>query len=392
MRTDGRNLWLDLIRGCSALLVCLGHLRNAMLVDYSALIHPNIVIKIFYALTGLGHQAVMVFFVLSGYFVGGGVLRAGAKFSWSNYLTSRLTRLWVVLVPCLFITWAVGLIIGHYAPGVLAGANTDSWHSGPKFGEYSTSFNTLLANIFFMQTIISPVFGLNSPLWSLANEFWYYILFPLLLAAIGIGYSGKYQYRVMAFLLVAMILCGIPKEMLYGFLIWMMGVGVYCLQSTIQLLKPKSTRIYLLIALALFSLVLGFSKSTVWLQMILIEPDFIVGLTFSFLCLMLTNQAFPALRWPWFAKYSLYLSEISYSLYLSHFSLVLLIASSVYTSRKLVPNVLELVQFVGWTFLLLSFGYLVWWLFESRTTLVRNKISVIVNSVLLKRNDGFRSR
>lgn len=72
MRIDGRNLWFDLIRGCSALLVCLGHLRNTMFVDYSALIHPNIAIKVFYAVTSLGHQAVMVFFVLSGYFVGGG--------------------------------------------------------------------------------------------------------------------------------------------------------------------------------------------------------------------------------------------------------------------------------------------------------------------------------
>ena len=392
MRTDDRNLWLDLIRGCSALLVCLSHLRNAMFVDYSALVHPNMAIKVFYAVTSLGHQAVMVFFVLSGYFVGGAVLRAGATFSWKKYLTARLTRLWVVLFPCLFLTWVVGLIIEQYAPSVLAGANFESWHSGPKLGEYSTSFSTLLANIFFMQTIISPVFGLISPLWSLANEFWYYLLFPLLLAVVGLGYSGQYQYRLMAFLLAAMIIWGMPKEMLYGFLIWMMGVGVYCLQSIIQFKKAKSTRIYLLIALLLFGLVLGFSKSTVWLQMILIEPDFIVGLTFSFLCLMLTKQAFPDLRWPWFAKCSLYLSEISYSLYLSHFALVILIASTVYHSRKLVPNGLELVQFAGWTFLLLSFGYLMWWLFESRTALVRNKISAIVNSVLLNRNNGLRSR
>ena len=68
----GRNLWLDLLRGLSALVVCLGHLRNAILVDGSDLIHPSITLKAFYFITGFGHQAVMVFFVLSGYFVGGG--------------------------------------------------------------------------------------------------------------------------------------------------------------------------------------------------------------------------------------------------------------------------------------------------------------------------------
>jgi peptidoglycan/LPS O-acetylase OafA/YrhL len=50
----------------------MGHLRNAMLVDYAELVHPSIAIKIFYAITSFGHQAVMIFFVLSGYFVGGG--------------------------------------------------------------------------------------------------------------------------------------------------------------------------------------------------------------------------------------------------------------------------------------------------------------------------------
>ena len=386
--TAGRNLWLDLIRGSSALLVCLGHLRNAILVDYSALIHPNNAIKIFYAVTSLGHQAVIVFFVLSGYFVGGGVLREGAKFSWQSYLTSRLTRLWVVLIPCLFMTWAVGLIIGYYSPSILAGANIESWHSGPKIGEYSTSFNTLLANLFFMQTIISPVFGLNSPLWSLANEFWYYLLFPLL--TVTIGSVGAYQLKIRfsSFLLMIIIFWCLPNDMLFGFLIWMMGVGVYYLQIKIPQQNFKLIRMCFLIALSLFSLVLVFSKSGFWLQMMVEMQDFIVGLTFAFLCLILTNQSFPALNWPWLAKCALNLSDISYSLYLSHFPLVIFIASSVYASRKLVPNVLVIAQFVGWTFLLLILGYLVWWLFESRTILIRNKIRAIVNSVLLKRYDG----
>lgn len=72
MTIFSRNLWLDLIRGCSALLVCMGHLRNAILVDYAELIHPSIAIKAIYFITSFGHQAVMIFFVLSGYFVGGG--------------------------------------------------------------------------------------------------------------------------------------------------------------------------------------------------------------------------------------------------------------------------------------------------------------------------------
>lgn len=32
----------------------------------------------------------------------------------------------------------------------------------------------------FLQTRFTPVFGSNGPLWSLFNEFWYYVLFPAL--------------------------------------------------------------------------------------------------------------------------------------------------------------------------------------------------------------------
>ncbi len=385
MLSDDRNLWLDLIRGSSALLVCLGHLRNAILVDYSELIHPNIAIKAFYALTSLGHQAVMVFFVLSGYFVGGAVLRAGAKFSWSNYLTSRLTRLWVVLIPCLFITWGVGQILLNYAPTVLAGANTDLWHSGPKLGEYSADFSTLLANIFFLQTIVSPVFGLNSPLWSLANEFWYYMLFPLLAMSIGVVGSDNNQARMLAFAMTALIAWCLPNEMLYGFLIWMMGVAVYCLQATVRKFSQNTTRILLLVAMVLFVLTLAYSKSTSYSQIVPLMSDFLVGLTFAFLCLILTNQAFPKQqRWSWFAKGSQYLSEVSYSLYLSHFPIVVLIAATVYESKKRVPDGLSLAQFFAWILLLLGLAVVVWWLFESHTTFVRDKVSALVNPVFKK--------
>src|ERR1035437_10604196 len=48
----------------------------------------------------------MICFVLSGYLVGGSVLRAFQRDNWpgKEYLTKRLTRLWVVLLPALLLT------------------------------------------------------------------------------------------------------------------------------------------------------------------------------------------------------------------------------------------------------------------------------------------------
>lgn len=376
----GRNLWLDLLRGLSALVVCLGHLRNAILVDGSDLIQPSIPLKAFYFITSFGHQAVMVFFVLSGYFVGGAVLRSGANFSWKSYLVSRVTRLWVVLIPCLVLTWGVGLIVEHYALEATLGASYEIWHSGPKMGEYSVGFNTFLANIFFLQTIASPVFGLNGPLWSLANEFWYYMLFPMI--AIGFGLVGKKVIVVQSSTLIfaLIIACWLPHEILNGFLIWLMGVAVYGLQTKIKTLNLSAARIFVCTSVLMFTLALCNTKLS-FVQISDNQSDFIVGLSFACLCLLLTYQQFFQCQRSIIAKFSLYISEVSFSLYLSHFPVVILIATTIYQSKKVMPDGWALVQFSGWVLLIIVLASLMWWLFESRTAFVRNKVYSLVNLV-----------
>jgi len=42
MFNKSRNLWLDLLRGLSTLVVYLGHIKNAILVDNSYLMHLSI--------------------------------------------------------------------------------------------------------------------------------------------------------------------------------------------------------------------------------------------------------------------------------------------------------------------------------------------------------------
>ena len=77
MAIETRLLWLDLIRGLSALAVAAGHLRLVMMCNYTDLPEPALHQTAFYVLTGLSSQAVMVFFVLSGFLVGGSALRSG---------------------------------------------------------------------------------------------------------------------------------------------------------------------------------------------------------------------------------------------------------------------------------------------------------------------------
>ena len=105
-----------------------------MFVDFAATANLGWAGKTFYFLTGLGHQAVMVFFVLSGFLVGGHVYTAVAegRWSWPDYLIKRLTRLWIVLLPALVLTaiWdRIGITVTDSS--MYFGYLADYYHSSP---------------------------------------------------------------------------------------------------------------------------------------------------------------------------------------------------------------------------------------------------------------------
>lgn len=66
--------FLNFMRWISAVLVFFHHYRNHLFVSYDLLEKKTIFAKIFYFITLLGHEAVIIFFILSGFFVGGGGL------------------------------------------------------------------------------------------------------------------------------------------------------------------------------------------------------------------------------------------------------------------------------------------------------------------------------
>src|SRR5665213_1657001 len=91
---------LDCIRGLAAITVYLGHIRLLFYPEFRDVVAPGVMVKSFYLVTKLGHAAVMVFFVLSGYLVGGSVLKDmfADRWHWDTYLLKRGTRFYVVLI------------------------------------------------------------------------------------------------------------------------------------------------------------------------------------------------------------------------------------------------------------------------------------------------------
>jgi len=216
-----------MIRACAALAVMLDHLRGLFFVPIAEAHNSGAAVKGLYFLTSLGHQAVIVFFVLSGYFVGSSVLRAvvRAHWSWRWYLNQRLTRLWIVLVPALVIGGALDLtgILVFGSAGVYGGGQG---YAGivPDAVQTHLGIGVAAQNALFLQGFRATTFGSNGALWSLAKELLYYLAFPTLVFVVA---AGRHATRLVAAALLVIAGLFVGASIASYFFIWLAGVAAF---------------------------------------------------------------------------------------------------------------------------------------------------------------------
>jgi peptidoglycan/LPS O-acetylase OafA/YrhL len=370
--TGQRDVWLDGLRGLCAFAVCAGHLRGLTLADYGTIEARNPFLAAFYFATGLGHQAVVVFFVLSGYFVGGSVFRHRKNFSFPAYLAQRLLRLWIVLLPALLVTYLCDIGTASYKPEVLNGACYTAWNSGPTSEQPAThQWSVLLGTLGFVHTILVPVYGTNYPLWSLANEFWYYMLYPLFLISVGATGQKKWFWRVLCGFCCIGLLYWLPHGFLEGLAIWLLGPIVARLAPKLSI---RSRWPMLVIALMATFGVLMLNRFPSVLEYLPLSPDLLLGLATAGVCLILARWGVvPNHRvgraFSWLCSTS---AAFSYSLYVVHFPVLLLLASCGWLTQKAQPTLLHLFYYALALMVLTGSGVLLWLVSERHTQRVRS--------------------
>ena len=362
-----RLVHLDMLRGSAALAVCLEHLRAFLFVPFPAVAHPNLLERVFYFFSGLGHQAVMFFFVLSGFLVGGSVIAAqrAKRWSWGGYAIRRLSRLWMVLIPALLLTFFWDRLGQHLAAPGYRGEYQFLYHSGPAPElPVDLSSTTFLGNCLFLQTIDVNCFGSNSPLWSLANEFWYYLLFPLGWLMLA---GGTWWRRLACAALVAGLFWWLPGNILLGGVIWLFGAGVYALT------RSERGRHWLghplwLVGGALATLAM-LAVSRLWQ----IGPvgDVLLGLAAAVLVGGLAVRTCPA---GLYSRLSAAASEFSYTLYLVHFPLLACLFFTCYQGRQLAPGPWSALLFAGLLSLVIAYAAAIWWCCERNTDRLRKRL------------------
>ena len=349
-------VWLDLIRGAAAMEVFLGHLRTLVFKNYWVGGH-GIIKNLFYFLTGFSHEAVVIFFVLSGFFISDAILRSKEKgsFSFLNYGIDRLSRLWIVLIPGLFLTLLIDFVGLHYFGSTPAYLGTIQYTGNINVLDRFTLVN-FIGNIFFLQTIYVSAFGSNSPLWSLSYEFWYYILFPLILF---LFWKESGLKKIFVVLLLTVIVLFIKTQVALYFSIWLIGTALVYIKRNFREPSRLVRNLVLVPGLILFGLYMykvrtggpsDFSK------------DFTIGLLTAVLCYW---GIYSGLKNKILKRIMAFFSGLSYSLYVIHLPLCIFLCSLFSIIQK-DWGLKGIAEYLFIALLVFGMAIVFWYYFESR--------------------------
>lgn len=309
--------FLNLSRWVAAWLVVAEHARSLVFMDYGHLAAPGLLTNAFYFFTGFGHEAVVIFFVISGFLVGGKAwaLSAQGCFSWRRYLVDRTSRLYAVLLAALALGAGLDAVGLHFFNRY---GLYDMSHEGAvavvvRSARETLTWEGFFANALFLQTIVAPPLGSNGPLWSLANEWWYYLLFP---AAASLVFRRSTARVAAGGLVTTVLLVALPGEILRLSGVWLLGVVASVWQRGVP---PW----WLAGGALAGTLVLARAE---WIR-IPLGWEYALGAAFM---LALVSLAGRETRFPG-ANLSSRLADFSYSVYLTHFPVLMVSVSAAFT-------------------------------------------------------------
>ena len=173
----------------------IGHARWLLWEGYSEgyVKHPeqyglmNKVLMYFFSLFKYGHEAVLFFFVLSGFVIHLKYAKNlstsyDSKFKWTEYLYRRIKRIYPPFVFALLLTILLDSIGKQFQYTIYTGA-TPYKLINDNVGQSNWDIKSLLGNLIFLYKAYVPIYGTNGPAWSLKYEWWFYMLYPLFLLA-----------------------------------------------------------------------------------------------------------------------------------------------------------------------------------------------------------------
>jgi peptidoglycan/LPS O-acetylase OafA/YrhL len=198
------SLYLDAVRFLAALLVLFYHANW--------IYRPGILF------TSLGHEAVVIFFVLSGFVIA--YVADTREQDFRGFMVARGARIFSVAIPAIILTAVLDA----------AGFQIDASVYPEGYRAWDLPVIRVITSGLFLNEIwmLGIQLFTNVPYWSLNYEVWYYVLF-------GILFFVESKRRWWWFLLLCLLLG--PKIVLL-MPVWWLGVWVYRSESLSRLSLP----------------------------------------------------------------------------------------------------------------------------------------------------------
>jgi peptidoglycan/LPS O-acetylase OafA/YrhL len=366
--SDTASAHLNLARGLAAAAVAFQHLRSVLLLDWpQTSVHSPLAAGVYF-LAKFAHPAVIVFFVLSGFLVGSSGVRAVESRTWSlpRYMLHRVLRLEIVLLPALLL----GLLWDNIGIRVLhaSALYNGGWHLLVRQGPIDLSWRALLGNAAFVQDILVPTYGTNGALWSLSYEFWYYVLFGLLVTACL--RTTRLWLRLMLTALILVVAWFTGFAIIFLAPLWFLGLGVYWLprltlsRSGRRILVGASTLLFL----AFLGVIFG-RRAPVEVLTRPLMIDLVTGVLFSVVlyAVLHANSARSGYR-----QIAHHIAAPTYSLYANHLPAMIVLLAAIGVRKA--PTPLHCLELAGWFIVFWLYGYGLYLLFEARTQTIRSWI------------------
>ena len=187
------SLYLDIIRLFASLLVVLYHSAN--IYDPGGFLFT------------LGHEAVVIFFVLSGYVIA--YISDTKEKKLKDYAASRVARIYSVALPAILLT----MLVDQLGFSINLAAYPEGYQA------WDHAWIRALSSLFFLNEfwLVSIQSFSNLPYWSLNYEVWYYVTFALVTYV-----EGHKRWALLAFTLLIL-----GPKILMLMPIWWLGIYIY---------------------------------------------------------------------------------------------------------------------------------------------------------------------
>jgi len=349
--TETESNYFDVLRGGSSLVVFIHHI-------FIIIWEPHIGKAVFNGLltessTAAAALAVMIFFVLSGFMITFSIYNNLSKnqftdFDYLKYIKDRLYRLHPPLLFSMLIVIFVYYFIYLFE---LHGFKTFFIEGDyfQKIDNITLSLKGVASNAFYLQNLDAslPFLEMNTPLWSLSFEFWYYVLALFLTLSL---FSNFKLLFISLFIALLLFMSTLSNSFYFaaGAIIWFSGAFLAILYQS-SYLTSRVTKTFSIIALIFFFLLTCYCFIADSQSIFYHLKTHIAGLTFVSYLSVLFSHSQVRLKMNTRIRFYISSAKYSYSLYIIHWPLLILTNSlfhNLFHDSVLIRTIVTILSFI----------------------------------------------